>query len=1567
MMVTWALFMGITISKCANGCLKCNTNDECLFCDPFNGFYSSQYGCLQKSIQFCEMLSSDGSCALCNHGYVMDGSSGQCTKSTAVHKTSNCVQYNPYGVCVKCEASFGLVADKCLNIPSTIPNCQVYLFDGLCSSCEDGYEPSFDFRSCKKIIPIKNCIRYSFVGCHRCKSGFIMNENLGLKHFNKRPEVNQLLDSIKMTNSGSIEKKVCQKVKIEGCEEALSSTRCKKCANGYFLSTVDYKCEPNTAESIKGCQFYKYIGVCVECGPNLFLKDSSTCMPVVPIDNCDEYDGSKNSSTCKKCIKNFFLNSSTGTCVASKYPSIANCLHFEKTADGCKTCKLGFVKSESGDKCLPGVKNCSSYLTTSQNGGRALCLNCQDGFYRSGGICRPGTVEFCQNYDIHTDICKKCQEGFYLLPSGRCHRHEEIEFCRKYSDTPNSCSECDSQSILFNYKRGCIPGTSIVNCEKYLDINRCEKCAKGFYPSPISGSGCLLVPESVGFCEKFNGETLKCEVCTEGFMLSSKGGCHPPFQYISSACANDSLVSTKLKERNVIGCEKCSEFTISISSSNLAMCYPSYHLQFLGIENLVRRCIRYRGAACIECEYGYRLRVDNTCGVCNSELESALLVEFDSSKVNICKVEGPKGCSQHVILPNTGLHCTHIQTNFLAKITSFDQVSPYPLNNSSVRPGLLSHNAPLIEPVEIIKPRLIHVSHCLYYLEHDNKIKCLRCNHGYTGVIDDNGFIKTCEPMVDCDVPIERGGLPGYLTGFVSCHACRDKKKIPMIVVEGPHLGDWFSFQKTEKNSVACKEPETFIDFHGDNCAMGADILLLGDNINISICVACSPGYIPTYNNRKVTSCARINNCSLTNLSAFNICPECQISNLTDSTNNYAWLFNTNNDFDLAFCVQTSTANCLFSTLHGICVHCRPGYIMNSLGTCQKLVIADCEDESSSPYLSLRMDDYKLYFLFLHLTTPGGCSRCKSPNHAVELSKGLDFCMAEVSSGRLTISEKLISNCSIYMNDSKTIRCAQCRSGFIPSLDKLSCFYGLPGCSHAKSDDPGFCAICEPQYANIMGMCRSDVLAGCQKYEQTIFKSLDDAKCQSCLQGFYVMAGVGCHPGSILGCMKYSQKLLNVCEECKPHYTLLSVADSKTVCLKTKGVDKCEELEPLSFQKGILDCKHCRGDSISPFVATEDISLLAVRSICLLLPVINGCKKYDISTKLQDSSFKCIECQYDYLLNQQSLCSKREMMDQNCQSYSITSDECKTCASNYALTPDRTGCRAMLIGIANCSKYASKNSCAICNSRYYLKSGACIPVEKIILHCDVFIDARNCQFCERLFVLENKKCVPGEALNCLEFASRYACATCPPGKGLFREGKLINCNSVESENCVEYETDKPYRCLKCKEGFYPNDKGSCSQVLVLITDCVTYKSASVCGKCHPQRLLSADGSECFGGSEVVDVLEENCDESFYSETGLCAQCAEGYYLKEGKCVECSKELSNRGCLTCDPVNQDYCPICSPSHYMNKTQQCNLVEGLNITAIYEYISEKSENESVSSYMLLSPLALIFTNILLSLIS
>ena len=292
---------------------------------------------------------------------------------------------------------------------------------GNCLLCNDGYYlpiHSSNKTVCASCAVKEHCIKCSgqdsFVLCHKCEDGFVLQNNVCKQKAESNPEKEEEncilgLDEKCVSCSNEIGKK----------------NQCDKCNEGYYLPT-------DKSDNLK-CESCKKIANCASC------------------------EGSLNNVICNKCEEGFKLISNECKQPLCERGMNEKCLHCNMEKDKtneCLACNPGyFIPDDAEDrtkcvKCsLEGCKTCSG---TVGNEKCAQCLNVPymvNGEIKTCSSCQIGSGENCLSCD-KDNKCKTCNKG-YKLVEGKCKLIENTFFA-----VYNSTSIDEPTKILCNYHTG---------------------------------------------------------------------------------------------------------------------------------------------------------------------------------------------------------------------------------------------------------------------------------------------------------------------------------------------------------------------------------------------------------------------------------------------------------------------------------------------------------------------------------------------------------------------------------------------------------------------------------------------------------------------------------------------------------------------------------------------------------------------------------------------------------------------------------------------------------------------------------------------------------------------------------------------------------------------------------------------------------------------------------------------------------------------------------------------------------------------------------------------------------
>ncbi len=618
----WIIFLFIirlSLQECQKGCLKCDSSENCEFCDILRFYKLQGKECVQVDIENCQSINFDGNCTQCIGDFYLDTSTHNCNSLPPSSLVPNCSFYSSAKNCIRCKTGFYLNESKCKAITKFVSNCEIYEEDGKCSECLRDYALDKGGLVCRLGESEQFCQFYSRTQCLTCKEKYIKNYNLKTQLSFKFESTSQKKNLANLINQIYYNRdlfkfgEVCEKVNVQNCLETMSADRCENCKNGFYL-TEDLKCNKFPVPRIDFCIKYNSNYQCTECENN-YLLSSDRCQLVETFENCVKYNGSASVTECVECIGEYY--SSGGKCVSRNVSvNINNCLETAFKSDRCQKCEDRYIRSSDRIKCFPYISNCLEYPSTSSTASEISCSKCEDSYYlENTRSCILGTIANCKRYK-NQSTCLEC-ENQYFLNGGLCKISQTINRCQIYSSLEKDrCIFCVDNYYNFKLDQICVDGVEKPNCVEYTGATNeiCSKCGQGFYLvagqcSPITIPNCLLI------------ENDKCISCAQDYGLdladTSSPICSPLPSAILTNCQSNSLqnhINTETIENSF--CKACTYQTVPIDHREQFLCLENTRLHLAGITEDKRdqNCIKYNLVGnCIQCGGGMYLTPDSKC------------------------------------------------------------------------------------------------------------------------------------------------------------------------------------------------------------------------------------------------------------------------------------------------------------------------------------------------------------------------------------------------------------------------------------------------------------------------------------------------------------------------------------------------------------------------------------------------------------------------------------------------------------------------------------------------------------------------------------------------------------------------------------------------------------------------------------------------------------------------------------------------------------------------------------------------------------------------------------------
>lgn len=616
-LVLFSVLTSAVHSQCTVGCLKCNTNNTCIFCDVMNSYFLTNSTCVQGTLSNCQTPNQDGTCSLCQNSFYVDPNTKKCIAVPTANLITGCLQYNQQFACNYCNTGFTMSMGTCIPTNITLPGCAFPINNVTCGQCSPGYMASYNTSGCIAIPSIPNCLAFSFGQCSTCSSNFYFNQNYYLS--NIYSSIGSFISN-STTLSSSFQPSVCQPITATNCLNATSATTCNLCSSGYHLE--QNQCVQDPKQQIPNCAIYQNLNTCLSCANGFYLSNNA-CTAVTAIVGCVQYNGAAGSSVCTMCNSTAYL-SNNGCVNRTASLSIANCNYTSVNSDTCGACRSGFAPTADSTKCLPDFGACLQYTnpSTLANPVCALCVNKQyPQAFNQTAVCQWININGClvNNYNIPNQ-CVTCDSMFVLNQQTKlCMQSIPIQNCTQYdSANLNVCLQCAPGTKLFQIVNYCDSVSVPQNCATYNSANGCTSCVNGFY---LNSGSCTQIPVSWGPCSSANNNAQSCTLCAPGYGLytTSSTVCTQLPDYLSANCQtwNNQLGSLPIMAVPATGpnnwCQGCSLNTKPTLGNNIeSICVNQNNLYLYPSYSAVYGCLRYglsRDATprviCMECQTGY--------------------------------------------------------------------------------------------------------------------------------------------------------------------------------------------------------------------------------------------------------------------------------------------------------------------------------------------------------------------------------------------------------------------------------------------------------------------------------------------------------------------------------------------------------------------------------------------------------------------------------------------------------------------------------------------------------------------------------------------------------------------------------------------------------------------------------------------------------------------------------------------------------------------------------------------------------------------------------------------------
>lgn len=1369
------------------------------------------------------------------------------------------------------------------------------------------------------------------------------------------------LQSIKLETM-RYQTQVCQKGQVAKCISFDGPTKCLKCEAGYSL--LENQCYNITLPNVVNCLEFDENEKCIKCVEDFYLGfDGCTHVAVVP--HCAYYNNTASHSQCLECAEEFYL-SEESCLVRVNSLAIQNCTNVSITGDVCGTCSAGYLLTSDRLACLPQIENCKSYYPTSSTSTSLECEYCNDKMYfdLKQKRCINGTIANCQIYQQYADQCSVCVEGYYKSSMGVCVQHifAGKRVCSKWSQSvPNLCEECPVNHFRIYNLNSCNPLLAVIDkCATYESPTTCAKCVASYLVSADKKS---CVPSTVPFCVK-ESATNVCEECgyvwdqtfesMVPYVLSAdKSSCDVPDLTPFHNCRKLDTTGGNIKCR---GCKYQHYPALLGYKRRTCLARTNYKLKKPLVVAKITDCevMDLDKSECIKCVTGKFVSNGSCVGTCPANqavFRQEIIKDYPKNSIyigrrNYCEVPEVTNCIRVETSVNSrGLNyggsivqgCVECALGYMGVVDIDDpdwglaHIYTSDINKQSpANRFMFIHECALVATASSnLISGTASVANCKFLQKIGTVYGCVSCEFGFTGpVVWAAGayFIEECTAMAICDTTkwfAGLGGLPGQLktTGiqkfpidfYVSCHKCLDTTKVVafernmgytrtitnVAVLAG--LSIW-SPDSNPPYTTGFAEDQTIcvtIDpawQMPNHCAMlmfvpdmnnQGYIDNVADTLSNVFCVACEPGYRATIDaNGWVLSCTLIENCLEVQ---FNGCKKCKDGMAQGYYPKTGLL-------DFGYCHDTTRSpHCLhgFINVYNIfvCVICKEGFTLNHDYLCDPVEIKDClsisifTEFTANVQSSLTREPYATLIWY----EPNSCRACQNDQIVAEGSKN-SYCVKDLfqTSYGFTSSSYFVRNCAESFFDSvtSTVRCNECATG--SSLISQRCY---PNANAAQIVGLGNCTVYD-------------------SYTQ---------KCAKCGDFSFLDAGI-CYDGFLPYCAEY--ETWEKCQRCQTGYIMIATKAGNTICVAPSSGLNCTSFDTPTSIFGELLCSNCTTGSYSTSAIADKPAYT-----CLEASAVKNCQLHNININHLTTALECLRCKENFYLKY-NYCFNRTIVE-NCTEYNPNENLCAKCQQGYSLATSGLRCDTktiMTITVPNCMELFDLKTCMRCIANFYLKDNRCIevPVDYRIKYCLYYNANLKCEKCSIGYFIQNGQCLLAEAKNCLEYESEKRCLTCPTSNGLKLEDGVLNCVPLDIEKCAIYDMTKnyPFECLICDAEYYVNyETKRCTPVESKIEFCAQYRDATTCGRCQADMAISPDGKYCYASPDILNYVDENCQESYLSNEPLCNACAAGYLFNNGACTPCKQNMAITGCMYCDPDNLDMCLVCASGHFMNNAGIC----------------------------------------------
>ncbi|EAS04215.2 leishmanolysin family protein (macronuclear) [Tetrahymena thermophila SB210] len=947
------------------------------------------------------------------------------------------------------------------------------------------------------------------------------------------------------------------------------------CPNFYSFCQLTYACP-------KDCSTNGYCsrGMCT-CNSGYSGYGCDSLSPIVD----------QNEIPSAKCdIANGYYLAPNNVCLLCTDP----CTQCFNQGNGyCTACKAGYYLL--GNTC---VNSCpDGYYLGTQNG-QTVCLICAISCKKCSG-----TATNCQN----------CPTGQYQMPDTTC-----VVSCTPTSSyyQNSQTMKCDPCDISCNQ---CTAGNSDTSCVKCANAgqfkdptnqNRCGTCPPGTYGDTVSGScqpctsPCATCVTSSTTCTSCQTGSLKpdgtCGQCDPGW-FSSSGICKQCDPNCLT-CSGSSKNCTSCSNGAVLPDNTCPPCTIGYyyNGSTCVQCHPSCY-----------KCNGQNNNNCTACSLPNYLRLDGTCGACNSNQyvdQNGSCQNCDPSCLT-CSKAGNTGCTK---CSTPGQYLTQ-PSLVCGNCTSSQYADPVDQKCKPCDASCLTCSA--AGPTNCIA-----CNNPAYFKDHATQL-CGPCQQYYYGSTT-TGYCEQCDS---------------------SCQTCHDSGPTNCIICKNP-------MAKLNTGLCGLCGSNQYIDNNNtcQNCDPSCATCVGGSDP--SQCTKCNtPGYYLSQN----TPPGKCGPCTAQQYGdpVSNLCKPCDAScngctaGTASDCKNCANPLYFKNPLNQNIC-GPCPSNYFGNTLTGFCQPCDITCLTCKNGSPQGCVTCPPgqflkPDQSCGSCLSNQ-----------YVQNGNSCQNC-DPTCATCKGPGNNQCTSCATQGNYLTNPNLTCGpCQTQeYGDPSTNKCTPCDStcNQCTGSGKGNCIHCADPSKFKDPQNNNYCQQCTPgSYGDtVSGFCKP-----CDKGCSTCIVSSDN--CTSCQNNYYLYNGQKCVQNCPNGTYPVGPPS-NICKACED-----------TNCVICTAPNKCTQCQSPYLNQGNTCVKNCSPGYYQPNPTT---CLPCDPSCQLCGPTTSQCIQCPPNLYIQGS--KCVsQCDDGYYLNiNQKQCLPCQI--QNC-STCTSQQNCATCQKGYELqtTPD---------------------------------------------------------------------------------------------------------------------------------------------------------------------------------------------------------------------------------------------------------------------------------------------------------